>query len=247
MIALCSEHHNFADGGNYSREQLSKMKADVPLAPPKGRLPWNATKVFVMFGGNYFVCHAAKLFACRIGGQEVFSLRRIEDDLLAIDAVIYDKAGDLICKIEQNDILPNLPTLGDLTCTAQGKVIEALSHSNDIRLALRFDRVEAKELIKRIAAKWPKTMSVPLKIDKTMNVRRFIDSAIDGDGLCPTIKVAMDMYSPHLSVRTLGKGLAIKFSGPWNEDVLMTGLDAGEGALRINLDTLPDAFFFGGV
>jgi hypothetical protein len=223
------------------------MKVDVPLTPPKGRLPWNSTKVFVMFGGNYFVCHAVKLFACRIGGQKVFSLRRSDDALLTIDAVIHDKAGNLICKIEQNDIIPNLPTLGDLTCTAQGKMMEVVSHSNDIRLALRFDRLEEKQLIKRIIVKWPKTMSVPLKIDKTRNVRKFISSAIDSDGLCPTIKVEMDMYSPHVSVRTLGKGVAVKFSGPWNEDVLMTGLDAGEGALRINLGALQDAFFFGGL
>src|ERR1700733_6020005 len=97
MIALCSEHHNFADGGNYPTDYLRKLKEKPPIDPPKGQLPWNVTSAFISFGGNYFVTHKGKLFSFRVDGKNVFSFYLMENGYLAVNAAIYNRTNHLIC------------------------------------------------------------------------------------------------------------------------------------------------------
>jgi hypothetical protein len=161
MIALCSEHHNFADGKNYTIQYLHNVKSNPPTTPPDGRLPWNSDKMFIMFGGNYFVTSKEKRFNFRIDGREVFSLRVSDGGCLSINAAIYNASGELVCRINENDIIPNLATLGDLTCSVQGKEITISSRANDALLSLRYDRRQERELIPNIISNWPRGSSTP--------------------------------------------------------------------------------------
>jgi hypothetical protein len=232
MIALCSEHHNFADGGNYPTDYLRKLKQKPPIDPPKGQLPWNVTSAFISFGGNYFVTHKGKLFSFRVDGKNVFSLCLMENGYLAVNAAIYNRTNNLICEIVENDIVPNLPSLGDLTCSTQGKKIEIRSKSNDAYLSLKLDRLDESTLLSSVRAKWPETFSYSLKTAKTERVRGFIRSTVDADNLCATITIRANVYSPHVPIETLGKGIVTDFRPLGYDRAILTGFDIGEAALR---------------
>lgn len=232
MIALCSEHHRFADGGNYSTEYLRKAKNNPPITPPKVQLPWNVTSAFIMFGGNYFVAHKGKLFSFRVDGREVFAFRLMDNGYLSVNATVYNKYNELVCNIYENDILPRLPNLGDLMCSAQGNKIKIRSHAIEAYLYLKFDRTDENELLLLIRRKWPKAFLPSLIIDKTENVRRFIRSALDEDRLCPTITIRANVYSRNVPIKTLGKGISADFRPLGYDKIILTGLDAGEGAVQ---------------
>jgi hypothetical protein len=233
MIALCAEHHNFADGGTYTVEYLRNLKEDRPQTPARGRLPWNSSKFFVMFGGNYFVTSRGKTFAFRVDGRHVFSLGETDEGYLSMNATIWNASGDLICEIIANDIIPALDTLGDLHCSAQGKEIEISSPANDASLKLRCDRVDEKKLIDGIRSKWPTSFTSAVKTDKTNKVREFIHSALDGEGVCPVIRIRADIRAATVPIRTLGKGITTDFRSLGYDKATLTGADAGEGAVRI--------------
>jgi hypothetical protein len=231
MIALCSECHKFADGGHYSTEQLRQLKSNPPITPPKGCLPWNAQNVVVMFGGNFFVAHKDYLFAFRVDGREVFSFCLMENGYLAINAQIYTRTNDLVCKIDQNDILLNMETTGDLMCTVQGKEIAISSLRNDARLHLRFERSDKDKFISSIRQKWPGCFSNQVKAEA---VRNYIEKSLDSDGLCPTLTILADIYSPNVPISTVGQGIILDFYKPIREKMTWTGQIVGEGAIRFN-------------
>jgi hypothetical protein len=189
MIALCHTHHDFADAGNYPAAYLHNLKVNPPDTPPDGRLPWSAERIFIMFGGNYFVTTPGKTFSFRVDGREVFALRPSDVGYLSINAAIYNSAGDLVCQIVENDIIANLAKLGDLICTAKGKEVTISSQPNDATLSLKYERKQESDLLPIITSQWPKTFSRSLKLDKTQKVRGFIKSALDSDMLCPVITI----------------------------------------------------------
>lgn len=233
MIALCAEHHNFADGGNYPTDYLRKPKENPRIDPPRGQLPWNVTSALIMFGGNYFVTHKGKLFSFRVDGKNVFSLCLMENGYLAVNAAIYSKLDTLVCEIVENDIVPNLPSLGDLMCSAQGKTIEIRSNTNEAYLSLKLDRENESTLLSSIKRKWPKTSPLHLKVRKTESVRGFIHNIVGTDKLCQTITIRANIYSPPVSVRTLGKGISADFRPLGLDKAILTGLDVGEGSFRV--------------
>jgi hypothetical protein len=71
-----------------------------------------------------------------------------------------------------------------------------------------------------------------LKIDKTEKVRQFIRSTLDGDGLCPVIKIRADIYAARVPIRTFGKGISADFRRIGYDRATLTGLDAGTGGIR---------------
>src|ERR1700722_8037995 len=146
-------------------------------------------------------------------GTRCFSLRESNGGYLSINAAICNASGELICPIDANDIVPTVATLGDLTCSAQGKEVKISSQDNDALLWLRYDRQEEKKLISDVRSKWPRSFTSALKMDKTEKVRGFILSALDGEGLCPVIKIRADIYAATVPIRTLGKGIAADFRG----------------------------------
>jgi hypothetical protein len=103
---------------------------------------------------------------------------------------------------------------------------------NDALLFLKFERRQEGELLSTIRAKWPKTFTNALKIDKTEKVRGFIRSAMDDDMLCPVIKVRANIYAARVPIRTLRNGISADFRGLGFDKATLAGLDAGEGGIR---------------
>lgn len=239
MVALCGLHHDFADGGAYTTQDLHTLKANPPGTPPIGRLPWGPSKMLVMFGGNYFVTSKTKAFSFRVDGKEIFSLRNTEEGYLSINAAICDPSGRTVCEIVANDILPALAYLGDLTCSTQGKEIRISSEACDALLLLRYDRKEVETLTSKIRSKWPKIFSPALKIDKTEKVQKFIGTALDTDGLCPTLEIVANIRAATVPIRTLSKGIVADFRKIGYDKATFTGLDAGEGGVRFVFQSEP--------
>ena len=203
------------------------------------------TSAFISFGGNYFVTHKGKLFSFRVDGKNVFSFCLKENGYLGVNAGIYSRTNNLVCEIVGNDIVPNLPRLGDLTCSAQGKKIEIWSQSNDAYLSLKFDRIDESTLFSSIKTKWPKAFSLPLKFAKTERVRWFIRSTLDADNLCPTITIRANVYSPHVPIKTLGKGIVTDFRPLGYDRAIVMGFDIGELALRFVYDNQQEKVWLG--
>jgi hypothetical protein len=212
MIAVCPRCHGFCDGQNYTIEQLKELKFNPPDDPPRGSLPWRPTKVLVIFGGNYFLANKDSLFAFRVDSREVFAFSLMENGYLAISAEIYTPSNELICRIDQNDILPNMEEVGDLMCSVQGKEI-SVSGYNQVRLKLRFSR-EAKAKLLAIAADWPKTLSDELRPGKTDVVNDYIDKCLDGEGMCPTIEISAECIFSKCANHDTQKSYCRQFSEP---------------------------------
>jgi hypothetical protein len=202
---------------------------------------------FIMFGGNYFVTSLTRSFSFRVDGKEVFSLRGSNYGCLSVNAAIYDARGELVCKIDANDIIPNLETLGDLTCSVQGKEIRISSRANEAMLWLRYHRYSETDLLHHVRSHWPKTFSPELTRDKTENVRGFIARVADTDGLYPVIRIRTDVHSALVPMRTLSKGIVTDFRPLGYDLATLSGLDAGEASIKITYsDSQREMLFMGG-
>jgi hypothetical protein len=232
MIAVCPQCHSFCDGQNYSIDELKGLKSNPPKTPPRGSLPWNTKRVFVIFGGNYFVANKDSLFAFQVDRGEVFAFSLMENGYLAINAEIYTPSNELICRIDQNDILPKLEVVGDLMCSVQGKEI-TVSGYNNVRLKLRFTRDAKAKLISAVTANWPRSFPAELRTMKTNGVSGYINECLDSDGMCPTLEISTDIYSPNVPITTLKKAIIANFRRPVQEKVRIEGQTIGQGAVRI--------------
>ena len=101
-------------------------------------------------------------------------------------------------------------------CTVQGKEIEISSLRNDAHLHLRFERSDKDTFISSIRQKWPDCF---LNQGKAEAVRNHIEKSLDSDGLCPTLTISADIYSPDVPIGTVGKGIILDFHKPIREKV----------------------------
>ena len=234
MIALCSECHRFADGGHFTKQQLRQAKFTPSSDPPKGRLPWNPSDAFIIFGGNCFVTRKGKLFSFRITGINVFSLRLTDNSYLAINALIWDKLNNLVCGIEDNDIVPILGSIGDLECKAQAKEISIFSKTNDASIELKFDRFTIKELLSVTSKDMRHQGVASARVLVMQHIEDLAHSVVDSDHLIPTITIKMDIHGPGFEVRTDNKGIHLDMRQLGYDTAILTGKVVGEYCININ-------------
>jgi hypothetical protein len=154
----------------------------------------------------------------------------MENGYLAINAEVYTPSNELICKIDRNDILPSMESVGYLMRSVQGKEIRISGYDN-VRLQLRFDR--KKKLISSISGNWPRHFSAELRTSKRHGVKNYIEQCLDSDGPCPTLGIITNIYSPNVPITTLKKATIASFRRPVQERVGIEGQTIGEGAVRI--------------
>jgi hypothetical protein len=146
MIALCPTHHNFADGDSWTNDDLRQMKR-CPTTPVSGFIPWKLSDSILLAGKNYFL---GKTISFRILDQEVFHLRQLENGRLIIDALLWDKDGEIIAKIKENDILADHSTVGDLICTAKAAKIRIESKRTQTYLEIGMCRAPFNRFINKL-------------------------------------------------------------------------------------------------
>jgi hypothetical protein len=139
MIALCGEHHDKADSGAFTIEQLRSFKrrseADV-----RGRFDWMRNDLLAVIGGSFFYKCPVPL---TVRSRPCIWFSRDEGGLLLLnfDMAIFRDEPRL--RLEDNFwILP--PGALDLECPPSGRLIEA-RYANGDRLRVEFFEISAAD------------------------------------------------------------------------------------------------------
>ncbi|MBA6095583.1 HNH endonuclease [Pseudomonas juntendi] len=134
MIALCAHHHDKADGGVFTVDQLREMKCDRANAESvKGSLDWLRRNMVALVGGSFYY-ETPRVVV--IDDVEVVSVRRDEEGYLRLSVNLLSlEADERIC-IDMNS-WSGIGEPIDLRCPPQGKELE-VSYENGDYIYLRF-------------------------------------------------------------------------------------------------------------
>ncbi len=93
MIALCREHHDQADAGAFTAEQLQAMKADGGSRGEqiRGRFNWMRQQVLGVVGGNFYFEVPTIL---QIEDQPVIWWRRDDEGFLLLNLQMLTASGE---------------------------------------------------------------------------------------------------------------------------------------------------------
>ena len=131
MIALCKEHHDFADGNNYTKEQLRKWKNEPnDIETIKYKVPWFWDNFIYEIGTSFWAPDAP----ITLNGKKILAAKKTDEDCpWELSICLLDENLNTIAEITDNCI--NAPTtLQDIQVTVQGK-------------ELRFDYIKSKNYI----------------------------------------------------------------------------------------------------
>lgn len=145
MIALCREHHDEADGGNFTTEKLRQLKRTKhSIETVKGSFPsWEQKSILVRLGGNY--CGGSSS-GIAVNGQPLVGLSKTTDGLLNMSFTLWDESGDQVLRVKDND-LELFPTRAhDFVATVQKKSVKLWLGERDIGLDLSFKLMTEREL-----------------------------------------------------------------------------------------------------
>jgi hypothetical protein len=149
MIALCGEHHDKADAGAFTKDQLREFKRrGVDQAEDvRGRFDWMRNDLLAVVGGNFFY-ETPIIFEFR--GQPVVFFNRDQDGYLLLNLGMLTTSGEPRTVIEDNYWL-NRGNPDDLECPPSGKLLR-VSYSNGDMV-----RVEFRELtsVEEAAERYP--------------------------------------------------------------------------------------------
>ncbi len=140
MIALCGEHHDKADAGAYTKDQLRELKIEgVKRAEEvKGRFEWMRHRLLVVVGGNFYY-ETPIIFRFRDDPSIWFN--RDEDDRLLLNVRMLSASGEPRMRIEDNFWL-NCGDPDDLESPPSGKFLH-VKYSNGDMLKVQFFELES--------------------------------------------------------------------------------------------------------
>lgn len=103
MIALCARHHDDADGGAFTREQLTSLKRDKNQHQEvAGRFNWRRKHTVFECGGNYAYECGGML---QVSGIDIVYFEKDEDGYDTLSLNIYDVCLNPIFRMRMNDWL----------------------------------------------------------------------------------------------------------------------------------------------
>lgn len=143
MIALCRQHHDAADSGVYSRDQLVNLKQSVRSARPTAACPWSKREFLIRLGGCY---SGGTSTAVAIAGQRAIWLRRTDEGLLLLSFQLRADDGSIIAEMEDNMFEADPSRLYDLEINTSGTKLKFWLSQRNIGLDLSFKRVPMHEL-----------------------------------------------------------------------------------------------------
>ncbi|MEJ5143926.1 hypothetical protein [Sphingobacterium sp. MYb388] len=135
IIAFCGYHHNFADGGMYSTEQMKqwKLEAQKKNQDISSNLNWMKNQVATVFGGLFSIGNKYELV---INNNPVFWVKYI-DGYACLNIELKDPDGNLLIKMVDNDWEVKHESVTDIECIPSGKRIVILFKNGDF-LTLKF-------------------------------------------------------------------------------------------------------------
>jgi len=135
MIALCAQHHEQAEAGEFSVAELRELKQADRDGEEKlrQRLAWMGEKLLTVVGGNFYYETRAPL---QVGPQPVVAFQRDDQGLFSLDANMPSTTGEPRLRIDQNDwIETGIPA--DLECPPGGRLLRVRYAGGDV-LAIEF-------------------------------------------------------------------------------------------------------------
>ena len=144
MIALCRQHHDFADAGGFSNDELRSLKTrDYSADSVKANFPWAKMAMLIRLGGCYSGGSSAVL---RVSGDPVVSLTNGPSGLIFLSFSLKLPDGAIVASMIENAFQSDPLTLHDLSCTASATRIKVWFAPRDIGLDLSFQRLTVDEL-----------------------------------------------------------------------------------------------------
>lgn len=121
MIALCLQHHEQADVGTFTIEQLRDLKTARPQDVPAGRFNWMRDELIGFIGGNFYVDVAV---AVQVGRHRVVWFNRDDDNRLLLNLYLPSMSGENRLQMEDNFWLETGSPV-DLECPPSGGRVRA--------------------------------------------------------------------------------------------------------------------------
>jgi len=144
MIALCHQHHDFADAGGFSKEELHALKAgNYSTDSVMAKFPWAKKALLIRLGGCYSGGSSAVL---SVSDEPIIQLTKGPHDLLFLSFVLKLPDGTVVARMIDNGFQSDPATLHNLQCKASGTLIKIWFAPRDIGLDLSFRRLTMDEL-----------------------------------------------------------------------------------------------------
>jgi hypothetical protein len=143
MIALCPEHHDRADGGNWTRQQLRQFKKHPYIdSVVKCPWPWTAEKLVMQFGPNLTVGQGSPLWLDQkpVLGFHPQVNANLGNEVIIFDSHIEDQSGTPWMKIEDGSFSLEAGPTEDLVFRPRITALHA-HHKDGTSLQVRYRRV----------------------------------------------------------------------------------------------------------
>lgn len=143
MIALCLEHHEQADAGAFTHDQLRQFKAAGSNGLPAGRFNWMRRELIGFIGGNFYVDVAV---AVQVGRYRIVWFNRDEENRLLLNLHLPSLSGEDRLRMEDNFWIETGSPV-DLECPPSGTSVRARYENGD-GISVRFREVgSAQEFV----------------------------------------------------------------------------------------------------
>ncbi len=148
MVALCRAHHDQADNGAFTREQLVSLKASKNDNIVSAKFNWLRNKLLVNVGGNY---HYEVTDAISIDGKRWIWFDRDSGGNLLLNFSMPSTDQKLRSVIRQNTWY-ELGYANDLICPPHGRLIK-VTYPNGDMFKVEFNEMENGKALQK---KYPK-------------------------------------------------------------------------------------------
>jgi len=145
MIALCREHHDAADAGAYTVEQVQEMKSRGCTDEVRGRFQWLRSQLVMEIGSNYLV---NQLGVYRVNGVPILWFSRDPAGYLRLN--LSWLRPDARVRIEEHDFV-DLSGAVDVECPPSGKLL-SVTYPDDDRLRIEFAEFTDADSFKKVLA-----------------------------------------------------------------------------------------------
>jgi hypothetical protein len=143
MIALCRPHHDAADAGVFSKQQIQELKKQQRTSSAEVDFPWAPRSLLIRVGGCY--CGGTETLVA-IGGKSCIRIRRAETGLLLLSLKVDNVDGANILEVEDNMLLAQPAELHDLEVNTSATKVRVWFADRKIGLDLSFKRMTAEQL-----------------------------------------------------------------------------------------------------
>lgn len=138
MMFLCLEHHKLVGTGMISEKEQRNWKAEpfnIQNQSAQGLLANRQQYVAVDVGDGVFI--VADDFKLTIDGSDIISLRRNSGGYLDISINVFDRNGDLVCVIDNNEWIMDPASVWDVEYKWHEIIIRSAAYKVDFHLDAR--------------------------------------------------------------------------------------------------------------